>query len=153
MTVSGGFQGLGFVVTINTAKQLLALEARAWTGLESIFLDRQQLALVLNLDFEGGLLVQHVSKGSPADKAGLRGGTIPVTILGRDILLGGDLILELGTQETCHSQCLVRSGSFVADHDEIPVRFLRAGKVMTTIIDVSEARRNFLASDPSSQRP
>jgi serine protease Do len=37
LSVSGGFQGLGFVVVINTAKQLLALEERIWMGMEGFF--------------------------------------------------------------------------------------------------------------------
>ncbi|MFQ5792906.1 MAG: S1C family serine protease [Acidobacteriota bacterium] len=144
LTLSGGSEGLGFVVTINTAKQLLALEDRAWTGLETIFLTGEQLAQLLNLDLEGGLLVQRVARGSPADKAGLRGGWISAQILGRDILLGGDLILELGSQEACHSECLVRAGSHFSGQDQIPVRFLRGGKVMQTVVDVSATRRSFL---------
>ena len=91
LSESGGFQGLGFVVTVNTAKQLLALEQRAWTGLDTVFLDRAKLAAILNLDYEGGLLVQNVARGSPAEQAGLRGGTIPARIGERELLLGGDL--------------------------------------------------------------
>lgn len=72
LTESGGFQGLGFVVTVNAAKQLLALEERAWTGLESLFLNREQLAAFLNIDYEGALLVQHVARGSPAEAEGFR---------------------------------------------------------------------------------
>ncbi len=54
LTLSGGFEGLGFVVTINTAKQLLALEDRAWMGFEGIHLNAAQLAQLLNLDQRGG---------------------------------------------------------------------------------------------------
>ena len=144
LTESGGFQGLGFVVTINTAKQLLALEDRAWTGLDSIFLDRDRLATFLNLDYEGGLLVQRVARGSPADKAGIRGGTVPAEIAGRELLLGGDLILEMGGQEACHAACLVQSASQIRQHDHIRVKLLRGGKLMEVVLDVSETRRNFL---------
>ena len=144
LTESGGFQGLGFVVTINTAKQLLALEERAWTGLDSIFLDRDRLATILNLDYEGGLLVQRVARGSPADKAGIRGGTLPAEIAGRQLLLGGDLILEMEGQEACHAACLVQSASRIRQHDRIRVKLLRGGTVMEVVLDVSETRRNFL---------
>jgi serine protease Do len=145
LTVSGGFQGLGFVVTINTAKQLLALEDRVWIGIESIFLNSEMISLLLNQDLEGGLLIQRVMKGSPADKAGLRGGTISAQILERDIILGGDLILEFGTQEACHSECLVRAHKELLGMDRIPVKFLRGGKIMETVINVTNNRLNFLS--------
>ena len=147
LTHSGGFEGLGFVVAINTAKQLLALEERAWMGIEGIFLDREGLARLLNIDREGGLLIQHVVKGSPADKAGLRGGSVPARIAGRAILLGGDLIIEFNTQEACHGQCLIREGRRLAGLDLIPVKYLRGGKLLETIVDVSKTRRNFLKPD------
>ncbi len=144
LTVSGGFQGLGFVVAINTAKQLLALEDRAWVGIEGLFLNREQLSRLLNLDLAGGLLIQRVAKGSPADKAGLRGGSLPARILGQDTLLGGDLILQFGTQEACHSECLVGAREHLRGLDRISVRYLRGGKLMESVIDVSATRRNFL---------
>ncbi len=144
LSVSGGFQGLGFVVAVNTAKQVLALEDRAWVGIEGLFLNEEELALLLNLDLPGGLLIQRVAKGGPADKAGLRGGSLPARILGQDTLLGGDLILQFGTQETCHSECLVQAREHLTGLDRISVKFLRGGKLMETVIDVSATRRNFL---------
>jgi serine protease Do len=145
LTHTGGFEGLGFVVAINTAKQLLALEDRAWMGIEAIYLSQEWLARLLNLDQRGGLLVQHVAKGSPADKAGLRGGSAPAEILGQKILLGGDLILEFNRQEACHSECLVREHQGIRRTDRIPVKYMRGGVIHEAIIDVSGTRRNFLA--------
>ena len=147
LTVSGGFEGLGFVVAINTAKQLMAFEDRPWIGIEGIFLDREQLAGLFNLDLDGGLLILRVVRDSPADKAGLRGGSIPALVLGQDILLGGDLLLEFGTQETCHSECLVHAHRSISGMDRIPVKFLREGKTTETVIDVSATRRNFLQDE------
>jgi len=151
LTESGGFEGLGFVVTVNTAKQLLALEERAWTGLESIFLDHDQLAQFLNLNYEGGLLVQRVTKGSPADHAEIQGGSIPAKILGQDLLLGGDLILEIGDQEACHSACLVRAASRIRGLDKIRVKLLRGGREIEVFLDVSKTRRSFLAQPKRKQ--
>ena len=147
LTVSGGFQGLGFVVAINTAKQLMTLEDRAWIGIEAIFLGREQLGRLFNLDLGGGLLILRVAKGSPAAKAGLRGGSIPARVLGQDIPLGGDLLLEFGTQETCHSECLAHAHSRISRMDRIPVRFLRDGKTVKAVIDVSATRQNFLKDE------
>ena len=144
LTVSGGSQGLGFVVAINTAKELLALEERPWVGIESIYLNREQLATLFQLDYDGALLVQAIVKGSPAEKAGLRPGAIAARIEGVDLVLGGDLILELGHQEACHTECLVRAANRIRGLDLVPVKFLREGKVMETVIDVSGTRRSFL---------
>ncbi len=144
LTESGGFQGLGFVVAINTAKQLLALEDRPWMGIDGVFLNAETLTQVFNINVEGGLLVQHVAKGSPADKAGLRGGAVPAQILGQDILLSGDLIVEFSTQEACDGECLAGEGQRFAGLNQIPVKFLRGGKMMQAVIDVSATRRNFL---------
>ncbi|MCZ6671072.1 MAG: trypsin-like peptidase domain-containing protein [Acidobacteria bacterium] len=144
LTQSGGFEGLGFVVAINAAKQLLALEDRIWLGIEGIFLDGEKLSRLLNLDMEGGLLIQYVTKGSPADKAGLRGGTIPAQIFDQEILLGGDLIIEFNNQEACHSECPIQERDRIAKLDQISVKILRGGKILEKTVDVSQSRRNYL---------
>ena len=151
LTRSGGSEGLGFVVAINTARQLLAIEDRAWTGMEAIFLRADQLAFLLNIDKGGGLLVQHVARNSPADRAGIRGGSIRAEFGGRPILLGGDLILELGGQEACHSECLVAVHKHIATLDRIPVTFMRGGKVLKTTVDVSSSRGSFLRQSNESR--
>ncbi len=141
---SGGSEGLGFVVAINTARQLLALEDRAWTGMEAVYLNAEQLGALLNLDAEGGLLVQQVARNSPADRAGIRGGSVPAQVGGATILLGGDLILELGGREACHAECLVAAHDHIATLDRIPVTLLRGGKRLDVTVDVSSTRRSFL---------
>ncbi|MEM7549400.1 MAG: trypsin-like peptidase domain-containing protein [Bacteroidota bacterium] len=144
LTVSGGFQGIGMMVSINTAKELLAFEERPWIGVESFFFTGTQLSQLLNIRSEGGLIVQRVTKGSPADKAGIRGGFIPAQVAGQEFLFGGDIILEFGEQEACHKDCLVHAREQISKMDQIKVKFLREGKVQETTIDVSETRRNFL---------
>ncbi len=150
-TLSGGSEGLGFVVSINTAKQLLALEDRAWTGIEAVFLDAKQMAGLLNLDQPGGLLVQRVAKSSPAARAGLRGGSFSARVGHDRIILGGDLILQIGDQQACHSQCLAKAHRRFVGMDKIPIHFLRGGKMLTTVVDVSATRRNFLKDSTSNR--
>ena len=144
LSVSGGFQGIGFVVPINTAKQLLSLKDRVWLGIEGIYLNREGIATLMNRDMKGGLLIERVTKGSPADKAGLRGGSVPSRMLDRNFLLGGDLIVEFGTREACNSDCLADANKHFGGIDKIPVKFLRGGKMLETTIDLSGTRRNFL---------
>jgi len=141
---SGGSQGLGLVVAINTAKQLMALEDRVWMGIEGVFLNRQVISTIMNHDLEGGLLVERVAKGSPADKAGLRGGAFSGRLMGRYFLLGGDLIIQFDTHEICHMECLIEAKKHLSGLDEIPVKYLREGKVRTAVIDVSQNRENYL---------
>ena len=97
---SGGSEGLGFVVTMNTARQLLLEKRSFYGGLEGQFLS-DDLADLLNVpDGMSGYLVKSVAKGSPGDEAGLRGGTRVVTIDGRPVVLGGDIILSVAGSPT-----------------------------------------------------
>src|SRR5499427_1931028 len=79
---SGGSEGLGFVVTMNTAKQLLLEKKSFWGGTEGEFLTDDMLDLLNVPNNMRGYLVKSVAKGSPGDEAGLRGGNRVVTIDG-----------------------------------------------------------------------
>jgi S1-C subfamily serine protease len=92
---SGGSEGLGFVVTINTAKKLLLEQRSFWSGLEGRLLTTEQADL-FNLPPKAlGYLVKTVAKGSPAEAVGLRGGTKVAVIDGESIVVGGDIILSV----------------------------------------------------------
>lgn len=88
---SGGFEGLGFVVTSNVARKLLLERRSPWWGFDGVLLTGDMVK-ALNLP-EPGLLVQRVVERSPADTLGLRGGFIKATVGDRRLLLGGDVIL------------------------------------------------------------
>jgi len=95
---SGGNEGLGFAVPINTAKRSLEqLREKgrveyAWMGVSLATLS-SDLADLFNIDAPAGAIVQEVVPGSPADKAGIRGGTRTVTVQGQTYVLGGDVIV------------------------------------------------------------
>jgi serine protease Do len=90
----GGSEGLGFVVTINTAKDLLLARRSIWSGLEGHTLSGD-LAAIFNLPQPEGFLIKTVAKGSPAEEAGIRGGTKTATIDGQTIVVGGDVLLSV----------------------------------------------------------
>ena len=92
---SGGSEGLGFVVTMKTAQQLLLAKKSFWGGLEGQFLSDELLDLLNVPNNMKGYLVKSVAKGSPGDEAGLQGGTKVVTVDGEQIVLGGDIILSV----------------------------------------------------------
>ena len=147
LSVSGGFQGIGMAVTINTAKDLLAFEDRPWIGIDGVLLRREDFVKVFNLDIPGGLLVQKVAQGSPAKKAGIRGGTIPAKVNGKEILFGGDIVLEIGKQVACHIGCLENATRELKGEDIINIRYLREGKEQFASLNVSEVRKNFFSED------
>src|SRR3954452_2098684 len=94
-----GNVGIGFAVPIDTArKELSQLKTngkveRAWLGVSSLTVDGSLSQL--NLPVAKGALVQTVQKGSPADKAGLKGGDISAQMGGSPITLGGHLVTKV----------------------------------------------------------
>ncbi len=58
-----------------------------------------QIAQAMNLPAnQQGVLIEQINSGSPADKAGLRGSYIPLTVTGQQILIGGDVITAIDNQ-------------------------------------------------------
>jgi S1-C subfamily serine protease len=91
---SGGFEGLGFVVTSDMARRILLERSPFWSGIQGYVL-RGELARVFNLPQPVGLLIQGVAAKSPAEQIGLRAGTLRAVIEGESLILGGDIILEV----------------------------------------------------------
>ena len=90
---SGGSEGLGFVVTSNTARELLLEQPSFWSGVDGQVISGS-LAQVLNVPQPAGYLVKTVAARSAGDLAGLRGGAVTATILGEQLVVGGDIILK-----------------------------------------------------------
>jgi S1-C subfamily serine protease len=92
---SGGSEGLGFVVTINTAKKLLLERRSFYSGLEGVFLTNQQADLLNLPPKTSGFIIKTVAKGSLADELGLQGSKMLVNMGGQEVPLGGDVILSV----------------------------------------------------------
>jgi serine protease Do len=129
---SGGFEGLGFVVSSNMARRLLLEEKSFWTGISGRLLSGD-LAKILNLPQPTGLLIQRVADGSAAALTGIRGGTTKATIGGTQLILGGDIILEsVGVQIVDEeSRQKIRDRlAHLKSGDPIIVKVLREGRVV-----------------------
>ena len=100
-TGSSGNVGIGFAVPANTVKDVVAqLVAtgkvdRAYLGVGGSTVT-EELARVLKLPVDAGVLVERVGEGTAAARAGLRAGTSSVVVAGESYMPGGDLIVALG---------------------------------------------------------
>jgi serine protease Do len=132
LSYSGGSEGLGFAVSINTARELLLKQGSVWTGLEA-YLVSGPLAKALNLPQEAGLLIQRVADDSPGHRLGLRPGNIPVEIAGQHVLLGGDIVLEvkgIAVSTDFEHTCEIRQQAGGLNQDNLEMKVLREGKVV-----------------------
>jgi len=129
---SGGSEGLGFVVTINTAKQLLLERKSFWSGLEGLALS-DELADLLNVPRgSSGYMVKTVAKGSIADELGIRGSNQLVTISGEQVPLGGDIILTVQgiPMATANAAKIRQTMSSLTSGQPFKATLLRAGQVL-----------------------
>jgi len=129
---SGGSEGLGFVVTLNTARQLLLEKRSFWSGLDGQFLP-DRIADLLNLPPNAtGYLVKGVARNSPGDALGLRAGTRLVVIDGQEWALGGDIVLEVHglTVKAANTAKLREVMAAMRPGDTYRVKVLRAGRIL-----------------------
>jgi S1-C subfamily serine protease len=107
---STGSVGIGFAVPIDTAKSEIAQLEKggtvrgAYLGLTSLTVDGSLSAL--NLPAKSGALVQSVQKGSAAEKAGIKGGTISTNVENGQVAVGGDIIREVDGKPIASSEDL-----------------------------------------------
>jgi S1-C subfamily serine protease len=94
-----GNVGIGFAVPIDTAKEVIPQlrksggVQRAYLGVSTRTVDDSLDGL--NLPSSDGALIETVQDGSPADRAGLRGGTERKEVGGETVLVGGDIITSV----------------------------------------------------------
>ena len=130
-TGSGGFEGLGFAISSNVAKKLLMEEPTLWGGINSILIS-DDLAAALNVPQESGLLIVSVSSKGPGSLIGLQGGYIPANINGNEILIGGDIILEIAGIRITDNNSLFQIREHIKQSklgQSIPITILRHGKI------------------------
>ena len=94
LSTSGGFQGVGFVITSNLARRVLLDDPSPWTGLDGVLIEGP-MARALNLPQKAGILIESVAAGSPASAIGLQAGSLNAQIGGQSFTLGGDVILAV----------------------------------------------------------
>jgi len=126
----GGSVGIGFAVPINTAKSEIAQLEKggtvrgAYIGLTSLTIDGSLSAL--NLPVKSGALVQSVQPGTPAEKAGIRGGSINGRVENGQVAIGGDIITSIDGKPITSSEDLANDIGAKKAGDTVTVGLLRA---------------------------
>jgi S1-C subfamily serine protease len=137
---SQGSVGIGFAVPINTAKSLLP-DLREGNDIERAYLGvsmvdvTEDVAAELDLSEDRGALVQEVTAGGPAAKAGLRG---PSQAGESGIAAGGDLILKVDGQDVESSDDVAAAIADNQPGDTVEVEYLRGDERATKQVKLGE---------------
>jgi serine protease Do len=129
---SGGSEGLGFVVTLKTARAFLMERKWVWVGLEGSVVTGE-LAEIFNVPGGSGFLVRTVPKGSPAWNMGIQGSDRIATIGGQDMAVRGDIILAMAGITIKNDQDLPRIREklgTMSPGQSFKASVLRAGQVI-----------------------
>jgi len=103
ITTTGTFAGVGFAIPSDTVKREIddlietGTYIHPWIGISGIDVNLA-IAQYIGLEKPQGFLIVDVTQGSPAEEAGLQGGNETVTIDGREIQIGGDVIVGIDDQ-------------------------------------------------------
>jgi len=99
-TETGTFSGLGLAIPSNTISREVPVlistgkYEHPWIGINGMDLI-DEVAQAMKLSTTKGWLIESVTAGGPADKAGLKGATSTIQIEGRSVGIGGDVIVSV----------------------------------------------------------
>jgi S1-C subfamily serine protease len=135
---TGESAGVGFAIPSNTVIKVVpslvssGVYQHPWLGISGTDIT-PEIARVLGLDEAKGFLVTDIASGSPADKAGIRGGYKIDDIDGREIRLGGDIVVGVDNNTVRKIDDIL---SYLEREkkvgDEVQLSVLRDGKILET---------------------
>ncbi len=150
LSPTGASVGIGFAIPVDTAKRVLQdlIEKGEylypWAGVTLMTLT-PGMAEALDLSAEQGALVLEVMSGSPAAKAGMRGGQRRVQVGNQIIQIGGDVIVSMDGEPVTDADMVIRK-----------IRKLRGGsKVHFVVVRSGKERREItvtLGEKPANSR-
>ncbi len=138
---NAGNVGIGFAVPINTAKDVVEqLKSdgeveHAYLGISggSITAD---LAEVLELPVEEGVLINEVVQGGPADEAGIKGGDDSASIEGADIRVGGDIVVKVDGDAVSAMDEVIEAVNAAQPGDRMVLTVRRGGNTKTISVEL-----------------
>jgi S1-C subfamily serine protease len=142
---SRGSVGIGFAVPINTAKRVIPqLEqhgriVHAYLGVTTYPLNKD-LAAAINLNVDRGALIQEVTPGGPASRAGLRAGKIHTD---EGIILGGDIIVEVDGEKVSKPDDVAAAINDNKPGESVEVKYYRDNKLKTKQVKLGTRPASF----------
>jgi S1-C subfamily serine protease len=144
VTQSGGFQGVGLAIPASAVNRVIpslltaGVYKHPYLGITGADVS-PTIAETMKLNTTRGVLVVEVAAGSPAEKAGIRGGTGSANINNIPIPIGGDVIIGVdGTIVRKIDDVIAYSEEFKKPGDTLMMTIIREGKKMTISIILGE---------------
>src|SRR5881409_2108158 len=144
--ISEEANSIGFALPINAGKAILrdlretGRVIRPWLGLQGREID-SQVTSILRLPLSPGYLVEVVYDGSPAEKAGVRGGSLSVVVQGEEYLLGGDILTSIeNTSVRTHQDYLAKVRT-LKPGQRMKITIVRDGQSRELTLTVTERPR------------
>ena len=140
-STSGGSQGIGFAIPVETAITVIpdlirhGKVIRGWLDVTMVQLDASIVAYA-DLPVREGLLISTVAPGGKAEKSGLRGGNQKVQYGSSIINLGGDIIVNINGTDVVDYAGLYQSLTATAPTDIVDVTVVRNGAYKTFQVEL-----------------
>ena len=134
-------QNVNFAIPIDTVKELVpqlvaqGRVIRPWHGIHGRLVPPM---LTLTLGVPPGFLVETVEPGSPAEKAGLRAGRLPVAIGVDRFILGGDVITQVNDQPLKDMATVMRVVQELKVGDRVKLQYRRGRKSLSVEVVLPE---------------
>ena len=143
-STSGTAEGVGFAIPIDIARRSLDQLVRtgrvryAYIGIRTEDVT-PGIAEAFDLGADRGAIVTRVEDGTPADRAGLRGGSRIEAHNGVDITLGGDLIVAIAGKAVAGTDDVSRIVTELLPGQTVEFTVVRGGR--KTAVDVTLGNR------------
>lgn len=141
---TGSFTGIGFAIPSDTVKREInaLIETgdykHPWLGISGLGINIQ-LAEEIGLDKPQGILIIDVTENSPAEQAGIRGSTETGFVDGREVPLGGDVIIEVdGVSVISMDDLAVYMEQNTVPEDSVVFGIIRDGQEMDITVTLGE---------------
>ena len=139
----GQGENINFAVPINMVKRVLpqlldkGRVIRPWIGVGGKFIQKE-LGQIINLPLVDGFMVETVEPESPAEKAGLNEGDLPITLAGREYLFGGDIIVAINGRAFTGREELTKLVSSLSVGDKVGLTLYYGGETREVEMQLTE---------------